>query len=61
MEKLESGVMIFQVFEDLSYVNKSVEQKNFSFNQILKQYLHHPCKMALGYSSVNRKYQNADM
>lgn len=51
----------FQVFEGLSYVKKSLEQKCFSFNQILNQHLHHPSKMALGYSSVNRKYQNADM
>ena len=59
MENLESGVMIFQVFEGLRYVNKSVEWKFFSFNQILNQFLHHPSKMALGYSSVNRKYENA--
>lgn len=56
MEKLESRDMIFQVLEGLSCVNKRVEQKSFSFNQILNQYLHDPSKMALGYSSVNRKY-----
>lgn len=48
MEKLEIGAMIFKVFEGLSCVNKSVEQKCFSFNQILNQYLHHPSKMARG-------------
>lgn len=48
MEKLEIGVINFKVFEGLSCVNKSVEQKCFYFNQILNQYLHHPIKMALG-------------
>lgn len=48
MEKLESWAIIFQASEGLSYANTSAEQKCFSFNQILKQYQHHPSILALG-------------
>lgn len=46
MEKLESRAIIFQAFGGLNRVNMSAEQKCFSFNEILKQYQHHPSIIA---------------